>query len=133
MPSVTRLVQLAAKYGPVAAAAGKKAYGTVEPQVRAYLLAQKVDGHLVDWPSSHGTIVFVLDARGKRVVDGFPQDDPRLHREVLAGDPAQRIHHRDHWLAGVLERARTAGTYVAQLPGQLRRDDDGDDLGGPRP
>lgn len=115
MPNVARLVQMAVKYGPVAAAAGKKAYGSVEPQVRAYLLARKVDGWIVDWPSSHGTVVFVLDRRGKRVVDGFPRDDVRLHDEVLATPPEQRTHHADHWLHAVADRARDVGDKVRHL------------------
>lgn len=115
MPNVARLARLAVKFAPVAAAAGKRAYGSIEPQVRAFLLARKVDGWIVDWPSSHGTVVFVLDRRGKRVVDGFPRDDARLHAEVLAADPAQRTHHRDHWLHGVTERARDVGDRVRHL------------------
>lgn len=115
MPSVSNLARLAVKYGPAAAAAGRKAYGSVEPQVRAFLLARKVDGYLIDWPSSSGTVVFVLDRRGRRVVDGFPRDDVRLHDEVLAAPAEQRTHHRDHWLHGVTERARDVSDRVRHL------------------
>lgn len=119
MPAVRSLVRLAAKFGPVLYEGGRRAYAKLEPQVRAFLLAEKVDGYLVEWPASEGTYVFVLDRRARRVVDGFPHPAPHLHDQVLAADPSRRTHHRDHWLHQVRERAAGVGERVRHLgPGR---------------
>lgn len=115
MPSIGPLVRLATRYGPIVYTQGQKAYHRVEPQVRAYLLAQQVDGYVVEWPASDGTYVFVLDARGRKVVDSFPHPAPHLHAAVLAADADRRIHHLDHWLHRVTDRAKAAGETVRRL------------------
>lgn len=115
MPNVAPLVRAAMKYGPVAYAAGRKAYERVEPQVRAYRLAQQVDGYVVDWPAADTTYHVVLDAGARTVVDSFPPAPAHIESAVLTADAATRTHYRDHWVHEAKRRAKAAGETVKRI------------------
>jgi hypothetical protein len=115
VPNVARLVKIALKYGSTAYVAGRAAYHKVEPQVKAYKLAEQVDGSIVDWPAADTTYHVVVDRAGEQVVGSFPPAPPSTHEAVLAADPTKRVHHRDHWIHAAKQRARDAGETIKRL------------------